>query len=142
MGTSRHALLVSGAVVLTATYAVGAATTTPFTTAADVVTAIPIAALGLAAVARWPLRPSPFERAVEPRSSSRTPPYLAWAVLLVGVIAWELVEYLAPGSRSAHPTLSSMADAVDRHRGLKAVLFFAWLWLVVLVVRAGSVRGR
>jgi hypothetical protein len=67
---------------------------------------------------------------------------VAWAALAAAVVAWELVEYLAPGSRGAHPTLSSMADAVDRHFGLKAAVFFAWMWLCVLVVREGSGPSR
>jgi hypothetical protein len=61
-----------------------------------------------------------------------------WVVLAAAVVVWEFVEYLAPGSRSAHPTLSSMADALDRHVVVKAVVFAAWLWLCALVVLAGS----
>ena len=47
--------------------------------------------------------------------------------------------YLVRGSRSAHPTLSSMADAFDRYSyGLKAIACFAWLWLGAAIVRAGT----
>ena len=62
-------------------------------------------------------------------------------VLLVVAVAWELAEYLARGSRGQHPTLSSMADALDRHYLLKALVFFGWLWLGLCIVRRGS-RGR
>jgi len=66
-------------------------------------------------------------------------PYLGWVVLVGLIVAWELVMYLVRGSRSAHPTLSSMADAFDRYNyGLKAVACFAWLWLGTAIVRAGT----
>ena len=38
------------------------------------------------------------------------------------IVVWELAQYAARGSRGAHPTLSSMADAIDRHYLLKAVV--------------------
>jgi hypothetical protein len=56
-------------------------------------------------------------------------------------VAWELAEYLARGSRGQHPTLSSMADALDRPYLVKALVFFGWLWLGLCIVRRGS-RGR
>jgi hypothetical protein len=118
-------------------YAVGAATTTPFSTAANMMTAVPIVALVALAVARWPLRPRP-----EQRPTVAGHPYRAWLVLLALVVAMELFEYVARGSRATHPTLSSMADAVDRYRALKVVLFFGWLWLGAAIVRAGRAATR
>lgn len=112
-------------------YALGAAATTPFTLAANVMTAIPIALLVALAIARWPLRPTPV----------RAPghhPYRAWAVVGVAILLWEIVVYTARGSRAAHPTFSSMVDAVDRYYVLKAILFFAWLCVCAVVVRAGT----
>jgi hypothetical protein len=138
-----------------AAYALGAATTSAFTTAADVVTALPIVALAVLVVVRWPLRarPRPPRRPRRrPRShepvhdpagdSGAAHPWRAWVVLLVVVVAWELAEYAARGSRADHPTLSSMLDAVDRTDGLKAVVFFLWLWLGAAIVRGGSGGGR
>ena len=58
-------------------------------------------------------------------------------VLFAAVVAWELVEYASRGSRAAHPTLSSMLDAVDRYYLLKALIFFAWLYLGAAIVRKG-----
>jgi hypothetical protein len=52
-------------------------------------------------------------------------------------VVWELAEYAARGSRADHPTLSSMLDAVDRSYGLKALVFFLWLWLGAAIVRRG-----
>ena len=129
-----------GAIALTAAYALVAASTTPFSTAADVVTALPILALAVAAVVFWPLHPAPALLAPEP-SARFHHPYRAWVGLLVVVVAWEFYEYLARGSRAAHPTLSSMTDALDRHYPLKALIFFGWLWLGVLVVREGARAG-
>jgi hypothetical protein len=118
-----------------AAYALGAATTTPFTWAANIVTAVPIVVLVVLAFVRWPARPQPL---VLPAPQRAGHPYRPWSVLVVVVAAWELVEYLARGSRGAHPTLSSMADAVGRHYVGTAVLFFAWLCLGGLIVRCGT----
>ena len=60
---------------------------------------------------------------------------------MVAVVALELTEYLARGSRAAHPTLSSMVDALDRHWGLKAVVFFGWLILGAVILTLGRSRG-
>jgi hypothetical protein len=136
-------LLRGGAIALTAAYALVAASTTPFSTAADVVTALPILALVVAAVVRWPLHSAPAPLVAEPGARFHHP-YRAWVWLLVVVVAWEFYEYLARGSRASHPTLSSMTDALDRHYLLKAAIFFGWLWLGMVVVREGArarVRG-
>jgi hypothetical protein len=113
-------------------YSLGAAATTPFSVAADVMTAVPIALLAVAAVWRWPWRPVAWS----PTTGARHP-YRAWVVLVVAIVVWELVDYAARGSRGAHPTLSSMADALDRFYVLKAAVFFGWLCLGALVVRLG-----
>jgi hypothetical protein len=123
------------ALVAAGAYALGAATTTPFTWAADALTAVPIVGLAVLMVVRWPARPQPLDLAAAHKGDH---PYRPWTVLGAAVVAWELVEYLARGSRGAHPTLSSMADAADRHFLAKAVLFFAWLCLGALIVRRGT----
>jgi hypothetical protein len=122
----------AGPAVLAAAYSLGAAATTPFTWQADLLTAVPIALLALAALVQWPWHPRPR------RVLAGTHPYLPWLALAALVLAWELATYLAPGQRAAHPTLSSMADAVDRHYLLKAVVFFGWLSLGALVLRLGT----
>jgi hypothetical protein len=116
-------------------YALFAATTTPFTWAANAVTALPIVALAVLAVARWPAHPEPLTLREAQRDRH---PYRPWIALSVGVVAWELVEYLARGSRGAHPTLSSMVGALDRHYVGTAVLFFGWLCLGALIVGRGT----
>ncbi len=130
--------------IAAAAYAVGAASTTAFTWPADVVTAIPIVVLAVLAAVRWPRRPRPRPRLQSQSQpfeaqAGREPahPFRAWVVLLVAIVAWELAEYLARGSRGAHPTLSSMADALDRFLALKALVFFAWLCLGALIVCRG-----
>jgi hypothetical protein len=127
--------------VVSAGYAVGAAATTPFTWPADVMTAIPIAAVAVLAVVSWPARADRGAAAVEDGVPRPRHPYLGWGVLLVVVVGWELVEYLWRGSRGAHPTLSSMADALDAHSIGKAVAFLAWLLLGAAIVRAGTPVG-
>lgn len=114
-------------------YALGAAATTPFSLAANVMTGIPIILLGVLAVARWPLRPQPV------RPPGRHP-FRDWIILGIAMLAWEVAVYAARGSRAEHPTLSSMVDAVDRYYGLKVILFFGWLCVCAFVVLAGTAR--
>jgi len=122
----------TGPAVLAAAYSLGAAATEPFTWQADLLTAAPIALLALAALVRWPWHPRP--RPVP----AGTHPFLPWLALAAVVVAWELATYLASGRRAAHPTLSSMADAVDHHYLAKALMFFAWLCLGAWVVTLGA----
>jgi hypothetical protein len=132
--------LVLVGLVVSVGYAVAAASTTPFTWTADLMTAIPIAAVSIGAAVRWPAHPEKDAALVDddevgPRAAH---PYLGWVVLLAVIVGWELAEYLWRGSRSAHPTLSSMADAFDANSIGKTVAFIAWLWLGVAIVRAGT----
>lgn len=115
-----------------AAYALGAAATTAFTRPANILTAIPLVAVAVLVVVRWPRRPHP-----RPRAENGPHPYRAWVVVFAAVVAWELAEYASRGSRAAHPTLSSMLDAVDRFYLLKALLFFGWLYLGAAIVRRG-----
>lgn len=133
-----RAVVVALALVGSAGYAWGAATTTPFTWAANVVTAIPIALVAVLALVLWPAHPerAGVEVGPAPGAGARHP-YLGWVVLVAVVVGWELTEYFWRGSRSAHPTLSSMADAFDAHTPGRAVAFLAWLWLGAAIVRAG-----
>jgi hypothetical protein len=122
-------------VVLLAAYALVAATTTAFTGSANLVTALPIVVLAVLVVVRWPLRPHPLR--AEPGAGH---PWRAWVVLFGALVAWELYEYAARGSRADHPTFSSMLDAVDRTYVFKAVVFFLWLFLGAAIVRRGRPR--
>jgi hypothetical protein len=124
------ALLTAGAA-----YALGAAATRAFTLPADVLTALPIALVAILVVVRWPLRP---RRLRVPASARAGHPFRPWVVLFAAVALWELYEYVARGSRGAHPTFSSMTDAVDRTYVLKALVFFGWLCLGWCIVRAGT----
>jgi hypothetical protein len=121
-------LPVAGAVA----YALVAANARAFTEPANVLTALPILALVVLVVVRWPLRPRPAAPPPDVRH-----PYLAWVILFVAIVAWELAEYAARGSRADHPTLSSMADAADRYYLLKALFIFLWLYLGGAIVRRG-----
>jgi hypothetical protein len=129
--TQRIALAAAGLV-----YALVAAGTTAFTRSANIVTALPIVAVAVLVVARWPLWPRPLraDRSAAPH------PWRAWLILFGALVVWELADYAARGSRADHPTLSSMADAVNRYYGLKVVMFFLWLTLGVAIVRMGARR--
>jgi hypothetical protein len=118
-------------------YALWLAATVPFSAPANILTALAIVGVTVMAIIRWPLHPD--RGALIDEEGGPRHPYLAWVVLFGVIVAWELVMYLVRGSRSEHPTLSSMADAFDRYNyGLKAIACFAWLWLGAAIVRAGS----
>jgi hypothetical protein len=115
------------------------ATTTPFTSSADLVTAGPIIVGLVFVLLLWPWRALPSPR---PPPSETAHPWRAWLVLCGAVVAWELAEYLARGSRGAHPTLSSMLTAIERYPALKALVFLLWLALGAAIVWSGRRRGR
>ena len=102
--------------VAAAAYALVAATTTAFTGSANLVTAIPIVGLAVLVLVRLAAPPA----ATPTSATGSSHRWRAWVVLFLVIVAWELAEYAARGSRADHPTLSSMLDAVDRHYALKA----------------------
>jgi len=122
--------------VTAAAYALVAAATTPFSAAANLLTGVPIVVVAVLVVIRWPLRPRPLTLAPE-----RSHPWRPWVVLFAVLVAWELVEYTARGSRADHPTESSMLNAVDRQYVLKAIVFFLWLTLGTAIIRHGRRRA-
>ena len=124
-------LLVGGG----AAYALVAASTTPFTRPADILTGLAIVGMAVLVLVRWPLR-TRFAR--PPRAP--THPYLPWLALLVAFTAWELFNYLVHGSRANHPTFSSITDANDRFYVLKALLFLGWMAAAWVIVRRGVRR--
>jgi hypothetical protein len=151
---TRSAVLLAGGVG----YSLIAASTTPFTLPADLLTGAAIAAMAAMVCVRWPLRPRRVrsaeagevtERAgragragVEAtRPSARRSaghPYLPWLGLAVVFVAWELFNYLVHGTRANHPTFSSITDAIDRFYLLKALLFLGWMAGALVIVRRGS----
>jgi hypothetical protein len=133
-GVRRRRALVA---VAGAAWAGVAATTTPFSRPANLVTSLPIIGLALLLLVRWPFHVRP----AEPEAGT-VHPWRAWAVLSGLVVAWELAEYASRGSRGAHPTLSSLLNAGDRHEALKAVVFFLWLCLGAAIAEAGRREHR
>ena len=139
---ARSAVLLAGGVG----YSLVAASTTPFTLPADVLTGLAIVAMAVLVGVRWPLRPRrarPISASSSSSSFSSTTsrPYLLWVLLLVIFVAWELFNYLAHGTRANHPTFSSITDAIDRFYLLKALLFLGWLAAALVIVRRGSRSG-
>ena len=111
---------------------VAAAFTRPFTLAAGVTVTLAYAGLAVALVAQR--RPGPV-----PGLLARRPPvagvprrfgrrWLAWAVSLGSVAAFELATYLQ-GPRGAHPTLSAMLDSLDATHAGRGAAFAAWALL-------------
>jgi hypothetical protein len=141
-------------------YSLIAASTTPFTLPADVLTGLAILAMAVLVVVRWPLRtrmtaipPDAMDAPRPPirpavRSSARpgVRPYLPWVLLLIAFVAWELFNYLAHGTRANHPTFSSITDANDRFYVLKSLLFLGWMAAAWVIIGRGTgqraVRGN
>jgi hypothetical protein len=137
-----------------AAYALVAASTTPFTLPADVLTGLAIVGMAVVVIARWPLHtraprtPGVSAASASPAADPAGPvdsadpagnhPYLPWVVILAVFTAWEVFNYLVHGSRSDHPTFSSITDANDRFYVLKALLFFGWMAAALVIVRQGS----
>ena len=141
---TRSAVLLAGGVG----YSLVAASTTPFTLPADVLTGLAIVAMAVLVCVRWPLRTWKVRAASASSSASPPPspsttghPYLSWVLLLVIFVAWELFNYLVHGTRANHPTFSSITDAIDRFYLLKALLFLGWLAAALVIIRRGSRSG-
>jgi hypothetical protein len=122
-------------VVVMVAYALFAAGTTAFTRSANIATAVPIVVLLVLVLVLWPLRARPLQ--LGPDAGH---PWRAWVCVFAAIVVWELAEYAARGSRADHPTFSSMLDAVNRFYGLKAIVFFLWLYLGAAIVRRGGRR--
>jgi hypothetical protein len=125
-------------------YALVEAATTPFTVAADVITGGALLGMAVLVIRCWPLHAS--ARTVRGVRTVRTVrgvpgPYLPWLVFVIVFVAWELFNYVVPGSRADHPTFSSITDAMDRFYGLKALLILGWLALGWSIIRRGSRPG-
>jgi hypothetical protein len=131
-----RAVLLAGAIG----YALAAASTTPFTKPADILTGLAIVAFAVVVCVRWPLRTrSLLPVAPSPDSPSRPGhPFLPWVLLFVAFTVWELFNYLVHGTRADHPTFSSITDAMDRYYVLKALLFLGWLAGAWVIAQRGS----
>jgi hypothetical protein len=132
-------------------YSLIAASTTPFTLPADVLTGAAIVAMAVAVFVRWPLRASAGRASRVGRAGREAPegpsppasrrsshPYTPWLVFLSVFVVWELFNYVVHGSRSDHPTFSSITDAIDRFYLLKSLLFLGWLVGAWFILRRGS----
>ena len=130
---SRRALLVGGSVGGVVLGAV-AAFTRPFTVPADAVVLLGFA--GVAAIGLADRRMAPVVATVstvQPSAASWGPRWALWAGALAATVGWELFCFFE-SPRLAHPTLSTMLDAVDAHRPGHALAFVVWLWLGWMLV--------
>ena len=132
---ARSAILLAGGVG----YSLIAASTTPFTLPADVLTGAATVSMAVAVCLRWPLRTRKVREATTAARSGH--PYLPWLGLLLVFVAWELFNYLVHGTRADHPTISSITDAIDRTYLLKTLMFLGWLAGGLVIIRRGS-RSR
>jgi hypothetical protein len=131
---TRSAVLLAGGVG----YSLIAASTTPFTLPADILTGFATVAMAVLVCLSWPLSTRKV-RAAATGSAGR--PYLPWIAVLIVFVVWELFNYLVHGTRANHPTFSSITDAIDRTYVLKALMFLGWLAGGLFIVRRGSRAG-
>jgi hypothetical protein len=108
--------------------------TTPFTSAANVLTALPIAVGAVAAVVVVRRRSAGRTATIAAdRRPGTTRGWWVWLVLIGLIVAWELV-MLFGMPRSSHPTLSSVLESIARWHSTKALLVAAWLALGAFLV--------
>jgi hypothetical protein len=113
--------------------AVAASFTTAFSTGAEVVTAVAIAAFVLAALATR--RPAPGRpRRPAGATPARTGGVVVWGVLAAAALAFELGNYFC-APRAAHPTVSYFLTAVAAQPWSRGIAFAAWLALGDYLVR-------
>jgi hypothetical protein len=115
-------------------FALLVANTRPFTSGADAVTAIALAAMAIGIGFRWPLHTTDLR----PLRPARGHPLLPWLLLFAAAAVWEAYEYVAPGARSIHPTFSSIETAADRYYSLKVLVVLGWVALGALILRRGQ----
>jgi hypothetical protein len=116
---------------------VGAEYTRPFTDGADVVVSVVLVAMVVVLsihhrIGRsFPLLERRPDREVFTPFSARR--WLPWAFTAIVALGWELGSLFSL-PRSAHPTISSMLDAVDGSHLGRGISFAAWLavgWYLV-----------
>ena len=132
---THSAVLLAGGVA----YSLIAASTTPFTLPADVLTGAAILAMAVLVCLSWPLGTRKVRAAAATATTGR--PYLPWILLLLVFVVWELFNYLVHGTRANHPTFSSITDTIDRFYLLKTLLFLGWLAGGLVIIRRGSRAG-
>jgi hypothetical protein len=115
-----------------------AASTTPFTRPADVVTGLALVAMAVALVVRWRVRTAALPAPEAIPGAGPRHRFVWWLALVAAFVAWELFSYLVHGTRADHPTFSSITDAMERFYFLKALLFLAWLAVAGAVVHLTS----
>jgi hypothetical protein len=131
-----------GRIVVCATaalaYAVLASFTRPFTWAAEVVTAVPLAAAVL--VTAWSGRNAGRSDTGTPAGGEPGHPsqwgrrWLVWITLIIAVTGWEL-HCLWSLPRVDHPTLSTLLDLLQATQVGKTMAFASWLalgWFLVV----------
>jgi hypothetical protein len=118
-----------GALAAGALYAGLVAVTTPFTLAADVATAIPLA-LVLVPLRRRLVegRATPAAPGMPTRRQAGARAWVMWGSIAEAAVAWQLFCYFS-SPRESHPTLSALYDMGARHGAVKALVVLAWLAL-------------
>jgi hypothetical protein len=95
----------------------------PFTTPEDVMVAIPIVLVAVAAARR---RSPAVPAASEITAHVRRRGAAIWAALVAAIVLWELIA-LFSSPREDHPTLSSIADWIMSVHIGRAAMFALWL---------------
>jgi hypothetical protein len=89
---------------------------------------------------RWVARNVHFVRIWRTQSRSAVVSALVWAVLIGGVVAWDLVSFVVQSH--ALPTLSYFIGHVTRYAVGRGLLFAAWLGVGAYLVSARRAERR
>jgi hypothetical protein len=114
-----------------AAYSWVAAGLRPFTLAQELAVAVPAAVIVGVAVL-FAARERPADVSDRPPTRAWRASAAVWLGLVVLAFAWQLGAYFS-SPRSAHPTLSSLADEVMSTHAGRTALFLAWLALGLLI---------
>lgn len=141
----RRRLAASGGIALGVLYSWLASGSTSFTVRAAALASIPIVTVG--AMTFIPTIHRITARTVQAQGVMPAVPgrrLLGWAIVIALAFLWEVREVVAH-SRFDYPTISSIVDSLFRRsRGLKAGLFFLWLfggWSLATGRRGRAVRA-
>jgi hypothetical protein len=92
---------------------------------AETTTVAVVGAGGVAALAAYATRPPGSARPAGPAPLAGRGAAV-WLALLTGLVLWQVAAYFQQ-PRSAHPTLSSLANTALEARPVRASAFVAWL---------------
>lgn len=127
----RRLAVRAAALVAVGVYAWLGSGTKPFTTGADVTTAVGFAAMCAVMVDTLRRRHRASTNQKVGAVGKADGRLVGWLIAISIFAVWEIAMYFAgfSGNRARFPTLSSLYDSAVRWRAAKAIFLVVWLWL-------------